>query len=231
MKEAIKLLLVEDEVTLGEIIKESLETRDFQVKYCQDGEKGWKAYQEWQPDVCILDVMMPLKDGFTLAEEIRRVDEFTPIIFLTARSQIKDVIKGFELGANDYLKKPFKMEELIVRVTALLRSKVLYSKQSLPHQAIWQIGQYTFNHPKQILIYQNKERKLTHREAAILLRLCQYQNQVMERRDTLLELWGDDSIFNARSMDVFITKLRKYLQADPKLEIVNVRGVGYKLIV
>ncbi len=231
MSKLVKLLLVEDETTLGEIIKESLETRHFSVQYCENGVTGWEAYQTWQPDVCILDVMMPLKDGFTLAEEIRKIDEWTPIIFLTARSQVKDVVKGFEIGANDYLKKPFKMEELIVRIHALLRSKKLYAQQEHPHQEIWQIGQFTFNHPKQLLIFQDKEQKLTHREAEILQRLCQYQNQVMERKPILLDLWGDDSVFNARSMDVFITKLRKYLKRDPKLEIVNVRGVGYKLIV
>lgn len=230
MTQAIKLLLVEDEVALGEIIKESLETRDFEVAYCQNGVLGWERFKEEKPDVCILDVMMPLKDGFTLAEEIRKVDEFTPIIFLTAKSQIKDVVKGFEIGANDYLKKPFKMEELIVRIKALLRDKKRYAQQVLDHQDIWNLGQFTFNYPKQLLIKNHKEQKLTHREAAILNRLCQYQNQVMERKPVLLELWGDDSIFNARSMDVFITKLRKYLKQDPTIEIVNVRGVGYKLI-
>ena len=230
MTHAIKLLLVEDEIALGEIIKESLETRDFEVTYCQNGVTGWEQFNQEKPDVCILDVMMPLKDGFTLAEEIRKVDEFTPIIFLTAKSQINDVVKGFEIGANDYLKKPFKMEELIVRIKALLRDKKRYAQQVLADQDIWHLGQYTFNYPKQLLIKNNKEQKLTHREAAILYKLCQYQNQVMERKPVLLELWGDDSIFNARSMDVFITKLRKHLRQDPKIEIVNVRGVGYKLI-
>lgn len=230
MTQVIKLLLVEDEISLGEIIKESLETRDFEVVYCQNGVQGWEQFNQYQPDVCILDVMMPLKDGFTLAEEIRKVDEFTPIIFLTAKSQIKDVVKGFEIGANDYLKKPFKMEELIVRIKALLRDKKRYAQQVLAHQDIWHLGQFTFNYPKQVLIKNSKEQKLTHREAAILYKLCQFQNQVMERKPVLLELWGDDSIFNARSMDVFITKLRKHLKQDSNIEIVNVRGVGYKLI-
>jgi len=230
MNAAIQLLLVEDETTLGEIVKESLETRDFSVTYCQDGVQGWEAFQRAKPDVCILDVMMPLKDGFTLAEEIRRVDALTPIIFLTAKSQTQDVVKGFEIGANDYLKKPFKMEELIVRVKSLLRHKQLFAQHALPYQEIWTIGQFTFNYPKQVLFLQQKEKKLTNREAEILHSLCLFQNQVMERKPVLLELWGDDSIFNARSMDVFITKLRKYLKQDPKVEIVNVRGVGYKLI-
>lgn len=230
MTHKIKLLLVEDEEALGEIIKESLETRGFLVSYCQDGVQGWERFRSEKPDVCILDVMMPLKDGFTLAEEIRKVDEFIPIIFLTAKSQITDVVKGFEIGANDYLKKPFKMEELIVRIKALLRDKRRYAQQALAPQDVWILGQFTFNFPKQLLIRNQKEQKLTHREAAILQKLCQHQNQVMERKPILLELWGDDSIFNARSMDVFITKLRKHLKQDEGIEIVNVRGVGYKLI-
>ena len=230
MTKAIRLLLVEDEVTLGEIVKESLETRNFEVLYCQDGQKGWEAYQRWKPDICILDVMMPIKDGFTLAQEIRQIDTLTPIIFLTARSQTSDVVKGFEIGANDYLKKPFKMEELIVRVNALLRDKQRFAQQAIPDQDVWTIGKFTFYRSKQLLVSANQEQKLTHREAEILQLLCQYQNQVMERKPVLLTLWGDDSVFNGRSMDVFITKLRKYLRPDTEVEIVNIRGIGYKLI-
>ena len=192
--------------------------------------KGWDAFQNKKFDACILDVMMPMKDGFTLAEEIRKTDALTPIIFLTAKSQTKDLIKGFEIGANDYLKKPFKMEELIIRIKSLLSHKKLFTQQSLADQDIWNIGLYTFNYPKQLLIKNTQEQKLTHREAEILYQLCQHQNQVLERKEVLLKLWGDDSFFNARSMDVFITKLRKYLKQDSNVQNLNIRGIGYKLI-
>ena len=230
MSEAINILLVEDESTLGLIVKESLESRDFKVTYCSDGEQGWRAFLEHEPDVCVLDIMMPEKDGFALAQSIRKQNLYVPIIFLTAKSQTQDVIKGFEIGANDYLKKPFSMEELIVRVKALLRDRKLLAQQPLSEQIQWQIGQYSFDTKRQALSLNRNERKLTHREVAILQRLCQYRNQVMERKQVLLDLWGDDNFFNARSMDVFITKLRKYLKDDPQVEIVNIRGVGYKLI-
>ena len=228
--EKIKLLLVEDETILGNIVKESLETRDFEVTYCQDGQAGWDAFVQNRPDACVLDVMMPIKDGFTLAQQIRKVDQLTPIVFLTAKSQTEDVVKGFEIGANDYIKKPFSMEELIVRIKALLRRPYLTKSGEKPHPTTWDIGTFTFDYPKQLLSHSTGERRLTHREAEILKLLCEHQNQVLERKPVLLKLWGDDTFFNARSMDVFITKLRKYLKADKRVEIVNVRGVGYKLI-
>lgn len=230
MSKSIQLLLVDDETTLGFIVKESLESRGFEVRYCEDGEAGWNAFQEDRPDVCILDVMMPKRDGFYLATAIREADPHVPLIFLTAKSQTKDVVKGFELGGNDYVKKPFSMEELIVRVQSLLRDRQQLSDQSLPAQPIWEIGLFRFDVQRQALKGVGKARKLTHRETEILDRLCRNRNQVMERKAVLLELWGDDNFFNARSMDVFITKLRKYLKPDPQVEIVNVRGVGYKLI-
>jgi two-component system response regulator VicR len=226
----IKILFVEDEATLGMIVKESLESRDFEVHYAPDGVQGWQAYQAHQPQACILDIMMPEEDGFSLAKKIRATDPYIPILFLSAKSQTQDVVKGFEIGANDYIKKPFSMEELIVRVKALLRDRQVLAQQPLPHRDTWSIGQFTFDYTKQTLQLNGDTRKLTHREVEILHRLCQNQNQVLERKDILLELWGDDSFFNGRSLDVFITKLRKYLKADPKVEIVNVRGVGYKLI-
>lgn len=230
MKQKIKLLFVEDESTLGFIVKESLETRDFQVIYCKNGVEGWQAFEEDTPDACVLDVMMPEMDGFTLAKKIRAINPLVPIIFLTAKSQTQDVVQGFEIGANDYIKKPFSMEELIVRVKSLIRNKEAYQKVPAPNTERWTIGDFQFDYPKQLLSHTEKARKLTHREAEILHLLCQYQNQVLERKPVLLQLWGDDTFFNARSMDVFITKLRKYFKLDPKVEIVNVRGVGYKLI-
>ena len=223
-----KILFVEDEQSLGLIVKESLETRGFQVHYCQDGKIGLKAFKEFKPDICLLDIMMPIKDGFTLAQEIRKIDQETPIIFLTARSQTSDVVKGFEIGGNDYLKKPFSMEELIIRVKARLNEEAGANSES--DQKDFIIGSYKFEYDKQTLEFQEQIKKLTHREAEILRLLCLNKNKVLERSKVLDKVWGDDNFFNARSMDVFITKLRKYLAEDPNVEIINVRGIGYKLI-
>ncbi|MEN0048933.1 MAG: response regulator transcription factor [Bacteroidota bacterium] len=230
MNKKIKLLLVEDESTLAFIVKESLETRDFEVIHAKDGVEGWSMFQKQSPDVCVLDVMMPEKDGFSLAKEIRAANSIIPIIFLTAKSQTRDVVRGFEIGANDYIKKPFSMEELIVRVKALLRHQTVQQQHQTQQKKTWSIGDFQFDCIKQTLRSSQEVRKLTHREAEILHLLCQHQNQVLERKTVLLQLWGDDTFFNARSMDVFITKLRKYFKTDPKVEIVNVRGIGYKLI-
>lgn len=225
MAEKIKLLLAEDEAALGQIIKESLETRDFEVTLCDNGEKAFEKYQSDQPDLLVLDVMMPKKDGFTLAKDIRAIDDAIPIIFLTAKSQTADVVEGFSIGGNDYLKKPFSMEELIVRIHNLLnRTKVQKTSESLA------IGAYTFDFPKQQLAFKNEEpTQLTHREAHLLFHLIKNKNQVLDRSLILNKLWGTDDFFSARSMDVFITKLRKKLQKDEKIQIINVRGFGYKL--
>lgn len=223
-----KVLLIEDEVQLGQIVKDSLEMRGFEMLYAEDGREGLKLYHEHHPDVVVLDIMMPNMDGFSVTTEIRKEDKLTPIIFLTAKSQTADVVKGFELGGNDYLKKPFSMDELIVRIKALLQR---YSdQQGEMGTDVVQIGQYTFNYIKQTLTRNNNTEFLSHREAEILRRLSDNRNQVMERKTILLDLWGDDSFFNARSMDVFITKIRRYLKEDPRIQIVNIRGVGYKLI-
>jgi DNA-binding response OmpR family regulator len=224
-----KVLLIEDEWQLGQIVKDSLEMRGFEMLYAADGKEGLRLYEEHKPDVVVLDIMMPHMDGFTVTAEIRRQDKTTPIIFLTAKSQTADVVKGFELGGNDYLKKPFSMDELIVRIKALLQ------RFREPHSVeinadVVEIGQYTFNYTRQTLTRNNDVAFLSHREAEILRRLSENLNQVLERKVVLLDLWGDDSFFNARSMDVFITKLRRYLKDDPRVQIVNIRGVGYKLI-
>lgn len=225
MAEKIKLLLAEDEAALGQIIKESLETRDFEVVLCDNGEKAFDKYQSEHPEILVLDVMMPKKDGFTLAKEIRAIDDAIPIIFLTAKSQTTDVVEGFSIGGNDYLKKPFSMEELIVRIHNLLnRTKVQKISESLV------IGKYTFDFPKQKLSFKNEEAtQLTHREAHLLFHLIKNKNKVLDRSLILNKLWGTDDFFSARSMDVFITKLRKKLQKDEKIQIINVRGFGYKL--
>lgn len=220
------ILLAEDEPALGQIIKESLETRDFNVLLCENGEKAYQVYKADKPELMVLDVMMPKKDGFTLAKEIRMEDDSIPIIFLTAKSQTQDVVEGFTIGGNDYLKKPFSMEELIVRIHNLLnRTKLQKSTEIL------KIGDFTFDFPKQTLQYQEEEKvQLTHREAHLLFHLIKNKNEVLDRSLILNKLWGTDDFFTARSMDVYITKLRKKIKADSTLQIVNVRGFGYKLI-
>ena len=227
MSKKIKLILAEDEIALGQIIKESLETRDFDVILCENGVKAFEKYKSEQPEILVLDVMMPKKDGFTLAKEIRAIDKRIPIIFLTAKSQTEDVVEGFTIGGNDYLKKPFSMEELIVRIHNLLnRTQVQKTADIL------NIGEYQFNFPKQLLHYKEEAPlQLTHREAHLLFHLIKNQNKVLDRSLILNKLWGTDDFFSARSMDVFISKLRKKLNKDDSIQIINVRGFGYKLTV
>ncbi|MBE0423078.1 MAG: response regulator transcription factor [Lutibacter sp.] len=225
MPNPVKILLAEDEPSLGQIIKESLETRNFEVLLCADGEIAYKTYKRENPLLLVLDVMMPKKDGFTLAKEIRIENPDIPIIFLTAKSQTEDVVQGFNLGGNDYLRKPFSMEELIVRINALLKRGDYENGSNLI-----KIGQYLFNVKNQTLVLNDATETLTHRESELLHHLIQHKNQVLERSFILKKLWGDDDFFNARSMDVFITKLRKKLKDDPSIQIINVRGYGYKLI-
>lgn len=226
MSRITKILLAEDEPALGQIIKESLETRDFNVVLCANGDIALSKYHSENPELLVLDVMMPKKDGFTLAKEIREIDKSIPIIFLTAKSQTQDVVEGFTIGGNDYLKKPFSMEELIVRINNLLH-RTREQKQS----DTINFSQFTFNFPKQTLQYKNEViNQLTHREAHLLFHLIKNKNQVLDRSLILNKLWGNDDFFSARSMDVFITKLRKKLKQDSEIEIINVRGFGYKLI-
>ncbi|MBL4642075.1 MAG: response regulator transcription factor [Flavobacteriaceae bacterium] len=225
MSQKIKLLLAEDEPSLAQIIKESLETREFEVFLAENGLKALELYHQHTPDILVLDVMMPFKDGFTVAKEIREENKQVPIIFLTAKSQTKDVLEGFSHGGNDYLKKPFSMEELIVRVLSLLnRNSTKLSTEKI------KIGAYLFNHTKQTLAHKKETIVLTHRESELLFLLTQNKNEISDRSFILKKLWGNDDFFNARSMDVFITKLRKKLKSDENIQIVNVRGYGYKLI-
>ncbi len=225
MAEKTYILLAEDEAALGQIVKESLETRDFKVDLAEDGEKALKLVTQNDYDALVLDVMMPKKDGFTLAKEIRLQDDSIPIIFLTAKSQTADVVEGFSIGGNDYLKKPFSMEELIVRIHNLVSRKKLQKNTEL-----LEIGGYLFNFPKQTLRYRDDELVLlTHREAHLLFHLIKNKNQVLDRSLILNKLWNSDDFFAARSMDVFISKLRKKLAQDESIQIINVRGYGYKL--
>jgi DNA-binding response OmpR family regulator len=220
------ILLAEDEPALGLIIKESLETRNFKVLLCDNGATAYETYKTHKPELLVLDVMMPKMDGFTLAKNIRQIDTVIPILFLTAKSQTADVVEGFTIGGNDYLKKPFSMEELIVRINNLLqRTELQQTSESIA------LGHYIFNFTKQSLQYKDETPELlTHREAHLLFHLIQNKNQVLDRTLILNKLWGNDDFFNARSMDVFITKLRKKLSQDDSLQIINVRGFGYKLI-
>lgn len=225
MSKKTTILLAEDELALGQIIEESLETRGFEVFFCENGERALETFKTKKPDILVLDVMMPKKDGFTLAKEVRLEDDTIPIIFLTAKSQTKDVVEGFNIGGNDYLKKPFSMEELIVRIQNLLNRKSVQENSE-----VLSIGNFTFDFPKQLLKLENKEQMLTHREAHLLYHLIKQKNKVLDRSFILNKLWGTDDFFTARSMDVYITKLRKKLADDSTVSIINVRGYGYKLI-
>ncbi|MCL9807752.1 response regulator transcription factor [Flavobacterium luminosum] len=227
MNKKTHILLAEDETALGQILKESLETRDFVVQLCHNGEEAFELYQANQPDVLVLDVMMPKKDGFTLAQQIRKNDDDTPIIFLTAKSQPHDVVMGFNTGGNDYLKKPFSIEELIVRIKNLLNNRKTPNKNN-----DILIGHYMFSPKNQTLQYrEEKKETLTSRESQLLLYLARHKNDTIDRNVVLAQLWGNSDFYSARSMDVFISKLRKRLSKDKSIKILNVRGVGYKLVV
>ena len=228
MSKDIKVLIAEDDPFIGMITKECFETKGFEVYLCEDGKKAFSCYLEKKPDVCILDVMMPLKDGFTLAKEIRSIDADIPILFLTAKSLKEDVIKGFKIGADDYVKKPFSVEELIARVDAILRRSKIPSNE-LNHQIVFQIGAFSFDSEFNILKIDKEQIKLTDKESEILAELCRNQNEITDRRSLLIKVWGDDSFFNSRSLDVYITKLRKYLKKDLNVDLVTIRSKGFKL--
>ena len=219
-----KILLAEDEPSLGKIIKESLETRNFTVTHCLDGEETLKKYQTEKPDLLVLDVMLPKKDGFTLAKEIRKTNATIPIIFLTAKSLTQDVIKGFKSGGNDYIRKPFSMEELIIRMLSLLKNHKNTQEKNIS------IGKYLFNAQKQTLTLNDKITNLTARETALLTELLLAKKENIDRNYLLNKLWGNDDFFSGRSLDVFITKLRKKLKDDANVQIINIRGFGYKII-
>lgn len=225
---ATKILYVEDELFLGKIVRESLESRGFEVVMEGDGAKVLDLFKKTKPEICILDVMLPNKDGFTIADEIREVDEDVPIIFLTAKTQTEDVVKGFSLGGNDYIRKPFSMEELIVRIQNLLRNKPEETKKISGGSVT--IGKYNFLLNRQVLSNGKEERKLSFRESELLKVLYENRDKIIDRKDILNLLWGNDSFFNSRNLDVYITKLRSYLKDDPSLEILTIKGVGYRFI-
>lgn len=228
-EEKINVLVVEDEQTLAMIIKDTLEEKDFNIQLASDGEEGLRRFFDMRPDVLVADIMMPKMDGIEMVRKIRQTDRQIPILFLTARSTTSDVVEGFETGANDYLKKPFGMQELIVRIKALLGRAFIYDRTGDRSQ--FSIGRYLFDSVTQILSLDGVPQTLSHRESEILKRLCENQNQVVNTQNVLLDLWGDDSFFNSRSLHVFITKLRHKLSRDERIKIINVRGIGYKMIV
>jgi DNA-binding response OmpR family regulator len=222
-----KILYVEDELFLGKIVRESLESRGFEVVTEDDGARVLAAFKKVSPDICVLDVMLPNKDGFTIADEIRELNKEVPIIFLTAKTQTEDVVKGFSLGGNDYIRKPFSMEELIVRIQHLLKKKG--EKEKAPVDTV-NLGSFVFQLNRQVLTRNKEERKLSYRESELLKLLCENRDKIIDRKDILNLLWGNDSFFNSRNLDVYITKLRSYLRDDPSLEIITIKGIGYRFV-
>lgn len=229
MSKQIKTLLVEDDPNLGLLLREYLNAKGYETTLATDGKAGYEAFQKGGFDLCILDVMMPVKDGFTLAEEIRRTDKKVPIVFLTAKSMKEDKITGFNKGADDYITKPFSMDELLLRLQAILR-RVMPDESPRHERKTFDIGRYHFDYDHQTLVIDENKQKLTTKEADLLLLLCDNRNDVLDRNLALNKVWGDDNYFNSRSMDVYIAKLRKYLKQDPQVELVNVHGKGFKLL-
>jgi DNA-binding response OmpR family regulator len=220
-----RILLVEDDVNLGSLLKEYLIAKGYDCILETDGEKGFRAFKKDHFDLCLLDIMLPIKDGYTLARDIRVQNPEVPIIFLTAKSMKKDVLEGFHAGADDYLTKPFSMEELLLRIEAVLRRSTRSNQQEN-----FVLGKYAFDSNKQILTSADQVINLTTKESELLKLLCQHPNQILERNVALKSIWKDDNYFNARSMDVYITKIRKHLANEASIQIINVHGKGYKLI-
>ena len=227
MDDKLKILLCEDDENLGMLLREYLQAKGYATELCADGDAGYKSFLKTKFDICVLDVMMPKKDGFTLAKEIRNSNQDVPIIFLTAKTLKEDILEGFKIGADDYITKPFSMEELVFRIEAIIRrTKGKKNKES----TVYHIGRFTFDTQKQLLCLGDEQRKLTTKENELLALLCSHANEILQRDFALKTIWIDDNYFNARSMDVYITKLRKHLKDDPQIEIINIHGKGYKLI-
>ena len=227
MEDKLKILLCEDDENLGMLLREYLQAKGYMAELCPDGDAGYKAFMKTKFDICVLDVMMPKKDGFTLAQESRQSNPDMPIMFLTAKTLKEDILEGFKLGADDYITKPFSMEELVLRIEAILRRvRGKKSKES----SVYHIGRFVFETQKQLLTIGDKQTKLTTKENELLALLCSHANEILQRDFALKTIWIDDNYFNARSMDVYITKLRKHLKDDDQIEIINIHGKGYKLI-
>jgi DNA-binding response OmpR family regulator len=233
MSQKSKILLVEDDINFGDVLSAYLEMNEYEVTLATDGEMGLDTFKKGRYDLCIFDVMMPKKDGFALAKDVRELDQTVPIIFLTAKTMKEDIIKGFKAGADDYMSKPFTSEELLYRIQAVLKRSQKVDKQKQESKDFY-IGKYHFNYPLRILSFKNNkgedlQEKLSPKEAELLKMFCQYTNDILPRSLALKEIWGEDNYFTARSMDVFVTKLRKYLKMDENIEIVNIHGNGFQL--
>lgn len=228
MENKLHILLCEDEESLGMLVREYLQAKGYDAELYLDGEAGYKAFVKGEYDMCLLDVMMPKMDGFTLARELRMINSEVPIMFLTAKNLKDDILEGFKLGADDYLTKPFSMDELVYRMEAILRRVKARNKQMAVR---YRLGRFVFDTQRQLLTIGDKSTKLTTKESELLTMLCTHMNDVLERDLALKTIWIDDNYFNARSMDVYITKLRKHLKDDPNVEINNVHGKGYRLVV
>lgn len=225
----INVLLAEDDPNLGMLLREYLEAKGYSTTLAVNGKQGYDRFKQGGFDICILDVMMPVKDGFTMAEEIRQTDKDIPIIFLTAKSMKEDKLRGFETGADDYITKPFSMDELLMRMQAILRRTMPDNDRPQKKEPVT-VGEFLFDYDRQLLTLKGAERKLTTKESELLHLLCANRYDVLDRNYALNKIWGDDNYFNSRSMDVYIAKLRKYLSEDPEVELVNVHGKGFKLL-
>jgi DNA-binding response OmpR family regulator len=226
-----RILLVEDDPNLGMVLQEYLQLKGgFEVVLCKDGQEGLNTFFKEAFDICIFDVMMPKKDGFTLGKEIRKTNEDIPIIFATAKGMIEDKTEGFNLGADDYITKPFRIEELLLRINSVLK-RSSGEREKKEEKNEFHLGMYTFDYTAQKISTGNGEQKISGKEAELLKLLCLYQNDVLKREEALLKIWNDDNYFNGRSMDVYLSKLRKYLKDDVNVEIINIHGKGYKLLV
>lgn len=225
-----KILLAEDDPNLGELLKDYLELKGkYEVALCQDGDQALEQFKKDKFDLCILDVMMPKKDGFSLGKDIRKINQTVPIIFATAKGMMEDKTQAFELGGDDYITKPFRVEELLLRINALLKRISKDKEEDIADK--FEIGGYFFDYTSQVISYKGQSQKLSTKEAELLRLLCLKKNDVLTREEALVKIWHDDNYFTGRSMDVFLSKLRKYLKEDPNVEIVNVHGKGYKLLV
>ncbi len=225
--DTIKILFAEDDVNLGKVLTNFLTGKGYEVSHATNGEIAYEMFCTGTYDICVIDVMMPLMDGFTLAQEIRKLDKKIPIIFLTAKNLQEDMIKGLSIGGDDYITKPFAIDVLLARIQALLRRTNINQEEE---EEIVQLGSITFDKKRQVLIIQGEEKRITTRETQLLQMLLDHRNDVLERGYALKKIWGDDSFYNARNMDVYITKLRKYFKSEPKIQIINIHGTGFKFV-
>lgn len=226
MQKETKILLVEDDPNFGSVLKDYLELNDFQVHLAQNGKEGLREFKQYEPNICILDVMMPLMDGFTLGKEIKSIDREVPVIFLTAKSMKEDMLQGYQVGADDYLTKPFDSEVLLYKIKAVLNRALPQEEE----QEEYAIGTYTFNARNRVLHYNGTEKHLSPKEGALLKLLAENKNKLVDRSQALNKIWKDDNYFTGRSMDVYVAKLRKYLKSDERVAIVNVHSEGFRLI-